>query len=269
MGFCRAIAWLVLAAGCGRLGFEPESGSGTGPGPGPGPGPDAFVQMPTTAGLIAYWPMDSFATTAPDVIGGNDAGCTAGACPSETPGVLGGAAMFDGTMSCLEVPGLMGWAADSFTISAWIQAPAMSGPVVVHESDTTCPSPAMEVTNGAGLVQYNTTGAHSEAWTTAAISSPGQWHQIAVSWDGTMQQVFVDGACDCGIAPANMPVLNPQTFSIGCYPAATTWFTGAIDEVRVYDRVLAADEMAGLYAIAGRSAPAPQPCSVTCATVPP
>ncbi len=263
MGLFRALPWLCLAA-CGRLGFDPAAGGG----PTTPPGVDANSGGPTAVGLIAYWPMDTAGSFA-DLVGTHDATCTAGACPTSMAGVVGGAAMFDGTSSCLTVPSLATWADTSFTISAWIQAPAMSGPVVVHESDTSCPSPAMEVTNGAGLVQYNTVGAHSEAWTTAAITSPGQWHQIAVSWDGTMQQVFVDGACDCGIAPANMPVLNPQTFSIGCYPAATTWFTGAIDEVRVYDRVLAADEMAGLYAIAGRSAPAPQPCSVTCATVPP
>ena len=258
------LPWLCLAA-CGRLGFDSQTGA---PPAADVDAATATMTGPTTVGLIAYWPMDSVGPITADVAGAHDATCTAGTCPTATAGIAGGAAMFDGASSCLVVDSLAAWADTSFTISAWIQAPAVSGPIVVHESDTSCPSPAMEVSNGAGLVQYNTVGAHSEAWT-AAIASPAQWHHVAASWDGTKQQVFVDGVCACGIAPTDMPVLNPQTFSIGCYPAATTWFTGALDEVRIYDRVLATDEIAGLYAISGYSAPAPQPCSATCATTPP
>ncbi len=265
MGRLRAWPWLVLA-GCGRLGFGAQP-----PQPDAAPGIDA--PAPTTTGLVAYWTMDdvtNLATT--DAFGGNTATCTSGTCPTIAPGIVGNAAVFDGTTSCLTVASLTGWADATFTISAWVRSPGMSGPVVVHESSSGCPSPELEVSGGAGLVQLNITDStpHNEAWTPAAITNPSAWHQIAVAWDGASQWVYVDGACACGLPQTKGPLDNVQPFTIGCYPTGSpSFFSGAIDEVRVYNRVLSADEIGVLYAVGGGAAPAPAACTATCATAAP
>jgi hypothetical protein len=253
--FTRVAACLVVAA-CGRLGFD---GSGV-----------------STQGLRAYWPMD-------EVVGGqtldesgnaNTATCDVanGTCPVGAAGLLGGAAMFDGIKSCLTVGTMNTWAANQFTISAWVQAPTMCGPIVVHESSGNCPSPELSVQNAIGLTQLDSSNNnHNYAWAPNPITAPAIWHHVAATWDGTThtQAVFVDGQCQCNVVPLLGPSNTDHPFTIGCYPGASTLFVGAIDEVRVYDRVLALQEIAALGAVDGRQTPAAMPCSVTCPSSPP
>jgi sialidase-1 len=208
-----------------------------------------------------------------DVSGNSNAAtCAAGQCPGVVAGISGNAMMFDGATACFNVPSLASWMPTAFTISAWIKSSTMVGPIVVHESSSGCPSPELEASNGVGLVQLNITDAtpHNEAWTAAALPSPGQWHQIAVAWDGANQSVYVDGVCACEETQTLGPLQNVQPFSIGCYPTGSpAAFTGAIDEVRIYDRALALDEIANLVTVSGQAAPTPVACAAACATVAP
>jgi hypothetical protein len=255
---------LVLSAGCGRLGFGSIPEGPAVPDVDASPSQSQSVANAPTAGLVAYWP---FETATSDAAGTNDATCTN--CPTYGPGVVGNAAMFTGN-ECLTIASMQSWAVPTFTLSAWVQAPNMSGPIIAHESSNGCPSPEMGLTNGVGLVQLNTSDAsHNEAWMPTAIASPADWHQVAVSWDGTTQEVFVDGQCACNLTQTLGPLNNPMPFTIGCYPGAGTTFTGAIDEVRIYDRVLTHAEVAGLYAVGGLVAPTPIACSIACAPTPP
>jgi hypothetical protein len=261
MGHLR-VAFVLLVTACGRLGFE-----GVPAGGGSASGPDidapAMVAGPTTVGLVAYW---SFDTSIADTVGTNDATCTN--CPASGPGVAGNAQVFTGS-ECLSVTSMQSWSAPTFTLSAWIQAPAMTGPVMVHESSSGCPSPELSVTNGLGLTQLNNVGTHNEAWTPVAIAQPDAWHHVAVTWDGTTQEVFLDGQCACNAAPTSLPADNVQPFTIGCYPGAGTMFTGSIDEVRIYNRALSHADVAGLYAVGGLVAPTPIACAIACASAPP
>ena len=239
---------VVTLMGCGRIGYD----------------------GPTDEGLIAYWSFDD-TDLATDVMGINDMTCEGAECPMSGDGVVGGAGVFDGASSCGSVPTLEDWSSPSFTISAWAKSPGMNGPVVVHESGSGCPSPAMEINEGSlGLVQLNTSDdAHNEAWTTSTIADMAEWHQVAVRWDGTSQQVYLDGVCSCSVTPELGPLDQTEAFTIGCYPNAGTMFTGTLDEVRLYDRALDPDEIAGLYAVGGHTAPLPQDCPATCAATPP
>lgn len=257
MGSCRVA--FVLLAGCGRLGFGSIPDPGT-------PDVDAsqMATGPTQTGLVAYWP---FETAFADAVGTHDATCTN--CPTFSPGVVGNAAVFTGN-ECLTIASMQSWSVPTFTLSAWVQAPNMTGPIIAHESSGGCPSPEMSLTNGVGLVQLNTSDStHNEAWMPTAIASPTTWHHVAVSWDGSSQEVFVDGQCACNVTPALLPLDKPQPLTIGCYPGAGTMFSGAIDEVRIYDRSLSHEEVAGLYAVGGLVAPAPIACAIACASTPP
>jgi len=263
---------LVALVGCGRIDFGPH-GLGGGGG---GGGADAAPSDASNVGLVAYWPMDEIMVGSStnftfDVIGGHTAQCTSGQCPTINPGVVGHAATFDGNTTCMSVASMQGWADPTFTIAAWVQSSTLSGPILVHESVNGCPSPEISLNKGAGLTQLNTTGTtpHNEAWTPDALID-GNWHHVAVAWDGTSQQVYVDGQCSCSITPSLGPLDNVQPLTVGCYPTGgATHFSGSIDELRVYNRVLSLDEIGSLYAVGGRAFPAQQPCTRACATAPP
>ena len=271
MGHLR-IALVIGLVGCGRFGFD--SGAVTS-------APDAEVDgaadaapdaaQATAVGLVAHW---SFDADLLDDSGNSYAASCSGTCPSTTAGILGNARAVNGTSSCLGVTALASWSSPAFTISAWVKSAAMQGPIVVHESQSGCPSPEMKASGGVGLVQLNTTDStpHNEAWSTQMIASPGSWHQVAVAWDGAQQSIYIDGQCQCSEPQAIGPLDHAQPFTIGCYPTdspSATYFAGAIDEVRVYDRVLTLDEMSVLYAVGGGAAPAPVACSIACGVTPP
>ncbi len=267
-GFVRALPLLVCAA-CGRLGFADMPATSA------PPGVDAPTVNVPMQGLVAYWSFDQTGTTAyPDFIHNNTASCVTGSCPGSEPGVLGSAATFDGSTTCLTVGSLQSWSDPTFTISAWVKPAGpqgtLPGPIAVHESSSGCPDPELALTKaggGFGLVQLNTSSAHNEAWT-ANTMTDSAFHHVAVSWDGTTQTVYVDGTCACDVVPALPPVANPQPFTIGCYPGAGSLLTGSIDELRVYDRTLSPDEVGQLYAQGGGSAAAIA-CPATCATTAP
>jgi hypothetical protein len=283
--FLAAIVGVGLV-GCGRLGFDDRSSQPGAPGAPGEPGtatfspvgeaPDATMfAAPSTTGLEAYWSFDEAdAVAAEDVNGtGNTAACRdTSMCPGRATGVIGNAATFGGgSDQCFTVPTMQTWAAPAFTVGAWVTTPTMTGSIFVHESESGCPSPELRLGSGvAGLVQLNTTGStHNNAFTPAMAVPAGQWHHLAVTWDGTTQEVFVDGACNCSITPTKLPLDNPQELTIGCYPDSGEVFSGAIDDLRVYNRVLAPEEIGALYSFGSHLAPAAHGCTQTCANVAP
>lgn len=276
----RGWLWLGVVAACGRLGFDGRTagtgGGGGGGGGDTGPDANAAVAQPTTDGLVAYWTFD-------DVVDGNlpavdasgnahDAPCRdSGACPTTTAGAKGNAAQFDGKAECLTVPTLTTWDDPQLTVSAWVNTAGPDGSIFTHESSNGCPSPELRLGSGAvGLVQLNTSDStHNNAFTPDAVMTPAQWHHVAVTWDGTRQAVYVDGACNCAVAPQLQPLDNPMEVTIGCYPNAAEVFGGAIDELRVYNRALAPAEIGTLSSYVTGEPVVVSPCDAACSTVAP
>src|SRR5260221_12154036 len=90
----------------------------------------------------------------------------------------------------------------------------------------------------------------------------GAWTHLAITYDGAMIRLYVDGA-----ETANSPVTSPLTSStaplrIGGDAVYGQFFNGTIDEVRVYARALSADEIRGdMSAPLGTGAANPMPAA--------
>ncbi len=262
----RAIAIsLILAAGCGRLGFGDEGGGSPGGGGG-GTGGTGLSNNPNDPGtlndgLVAQIGFDGTLT---DNVSSNDAECSGAECPDFEPGIGGEAAVFDGSATCVHVPWLTSWTPSSYTIAAWINPTSMSAPIVVREHDTSCPSPSMESSDSAvGFVGTTAATTHQEAWTNTSMLSNNHWTHVAIAFDGANQQVYVGGACQCQITPAIRFDYTSYEVTIGCYPAAGTWYGGAISDVRIYDRTLDKAELVALASEDG-SSPTPADCTAVC-----
>lgn len=100
-----------------------------------------------------------------------------------------------------------------------------------------------------------------------ATFADGRWHHLAYAYDGAVMTVFYDGAA---IASGGLLL---DTWPNTTLTLATTWidgpqappFTGALDEVLIYDRALSAAEVEALAA--PRSAtPSRTPSSTPTAT---
>jgi hypothetical protein len=273
--------WLIPLAGCARMGSPQSSADATTDGSTDGSTDAAADGAQTIDGAPVIGPTDAIAhfkldQSLADLVTGNVATCTGAECPTFVTGASGDAASFNGTTTCVHAPWLTSWMPDRFTMSAWVRTNnATNGPVVIHDFATACPAPAMVMADGSvGMVVLDTkpgttNGDHEQAWVPAHTIPLATWQHVAVRWDGTRQEVYVGGVCDCSITPTIPFQVKQNELDLGCYPSAGTFFSGAIDEVQLFARALTPDEISQLATIDGRSAPTPVSCAATCGGIPP
>ena len=75
------------------------------------------------------------------------------------------------------------------------------------------------------------------------------WNQIAVTYDGSSEKAYVNGAFESSYTPSPAPNVSLTSVSIGGKIfSGDIAFTGLIDDVRIYNRALSASEIAAMYA---------------------
>ena len=78
------------------------------------------------------------------------------------------------------------------------------------------------------------------------------WYQVAGVWDGTRLTLYVNGTARSSTTPGAVPNASPYTdvtpmTMLGHNQCCAQWLDGALDDVRIYNRALATDEIATLY----------------------
>jgi hypothetical protein len=91
---------------------------------------------------------------------------------------------------------------------------------------------------------YSVFGRRDSARSTTALK-PGEWHHLAYVTSGTAATLYLDGAVT---ATGDEPATNrtPIQAFVGSFDGYRDMFHGAIDELRVYDRTLTAEEIAAI-----------------------
>src|SRR3989344_1530141 len=214
-----------------------------------------------TNGLVGYWTFDGkdiYTTTAIDRSGsGNNGTLTNGPVP--TIGKIGQALKFDGVDDYVDVPHnstleITG----SVTISAWINY--LTNTVDSNETfvskgecyNTICPY-ELDVQRSSRFIRFthNDGSAGQDALATPNdVVSPGVWqHIVAVRDSGAVtRSIYVNGLLQVGpTAYTKAPTASGDAFRIGDMDPAAQPFSGQIDDVRIYNRALTADEVYQLY----------------------
>ena len=80
---------------------------------------------------------------------------------------------------------------------------------------------------------------NGKSLTSDAYLLDDQWHRVALVWDGTNRALYADGVKVAKDTQSNLAASNGNLL-IGCGKSVTptTFWTGLIDEVRVYSRVV-------------------------------
>jgi len=178
-------------------------------------------------------------------------GVSAGAVHSD-PGSgvsMGDNFMFDGT--------------GSFSLQAWIKVdePGTEEPMVViwkHQPGS-YNGYFLNVNWMANYQQTNKANFYSSGNTIASdtIVNDGQWHQLVAVYAASVNtSIYVDGLLQSAHASAGGIGANLAPFGVG------GGFRGLIDEVRVYDNALSADEVQALYRNPGGAVPEPSTMAV-------
>ena len=166
------------------------------------------------------------------------------------------AAQFSGTGSYVLIPRSI---QDDFTVAMWVKTTDTAG------------SAGAQWWNGKGLVDGEVGGGGAD-WGTAIVNgkfvlgvgsvsgdttlasqvniNDGAWHHVAATRDNTngATAVYVDGILrGSGTGPTGSRTFPPG-LRIGSLQTGNNFLNGTLDDVRLYDRVLSAGEIAGLVA---------------------
>jgi hypothetical protein len=188
--------------------------------------------------LVAHWPLDeSEGMYAADSVGDNDAVVVGGAVWQPDSGQVNGTLQLDGLSGCAISGAVLNPADGPFSIFAWVKGGA-SGQVVVSQQ-TMANWLALD-TKGNLMTELKGPGRNSSHLWSQMVITEDTWHRIGFVWDGSHRTLYVDG-----VAVADDTQSSLEGSQMGLYIgvdknyAPGTFFSGLIDDVRIYNRVVA------------------------------
>jgi hypothetical protein len=160
-------------------------------------------------------------------------------------GKRNGSLQFDGTDDYIDIPFVLDPASGEFSICAWIRGGAV-GQVIVSQTDGTGFGSTwlgIDPTDGQLITSLCFFELESEK-----VITDDQWHHIGLVWDGLRRNLYVDGQ---EVASDDIDFIALSTnggLNIGGGKdlEAGTFFSGLIDDVRIYDVALTAEKIEAL-----------------------
>ncbi len=209
------------------------------------------------AGRLAYYDMNGSSDNTIDNTTGTNTAIT------WTDGVNGQAAQFNGTTSFISYATVNGFenVSSGFSISFWFNTTAaITGPIISLNKDGF----SWESTKLIFESEGNSTATLMNAKLNALDVSwsefvggngfanvfDGQWHQIALTYDGLKVTSYLDGAAHYTVnTTMPLPFGDFDSFTIGSggWFGTTTVSACKIDQVGLYNVVLNGSQIAGLY----------------------
>ena len=236
-----------------------------------------YVDSVLTDNPVGYWRLEEGGGTAFDssaIAGFQDGtyitgvGTITGAIVSEAQNT---AADFNGTNGYVNVPDPTGVLGTNVDLSAWSIELWVLNQEAIGQSQNPVAKGAHFITQVTFFNKDSpnmTFGINSGAAGTVAVTDPpvGVWtHLVGIiqaSGPNTLASVYVNGILTAsGIIPGQPnPAMTTQPLTIGALflsPNAGNFFTGAVDEVAVYDYALGADRILAHFDAATASVPEP------------
>ncbi|MHC0429842.1 LamG domain-containing protein [Streptomyces sp. O3] len=211
-------------------------------------------------GLVGHWPLDGGYA---DRSGGGRT-LAPGSGASWTSRRAGGELSLDGTSGAYAATASVLDTAAPFTVSAWVrladdpESPAKPENIytaVSQDGDTTSRF-LLQYEPNSRTWAFKVRDADQSTKVTAFAAEPavlGRWTHLAGVWDGTEIRLYVDGELN-GTAATAVGWAATRGFNVGRAKwngSPVNRFKGAVDDVRAYDRVLSAEEIA---LVSGRTA---------------
>jgi len=202
--------------------------------------------------LVSLWRLDeSSGTTAADSSGNSHTGTLSGGSWAPTSGRIDGAVeLGDANSNRVQVP-LTGMSLSAGTIALWgrIEGTQTDSRYFFGHSTGTTPANwanriQIYMDNSDNQLDLGLGDTHTKATGIATLSAD-TWYHIALTWDGTNYIVYVDGFNEANGTYTGLPALNSiaDIGNDGNSGYRIESFQGLLDEVRIYDRVLSADDV--------------------------
>ena len=221
-----------------------------------------------TNSLIGYWSFDSAYVSGTTLFDQSGFGGNATAVSTTSVvGIVGQALQFNGSSSYVQVPSSLSTQLydleGDLSLSLWVQTnnSTRTEALISKYSAGGLGSGYLLRTTSAGKAEMlfgaaNIAGGTDVATDVTSIND-GNWHHlVAVIKMGASVTFYVDGALSSTQAIQSMAGTASSWFQMGVNPWIPfgTYFTGSMDEVRIYNRALSASDVTALF-LAGSSQP--------------
>ena len=210
-----------------------------------------FSCISLTKGLVAHYPFNG---NTKDESGNSLNGSVVGAkLTQDRNGNNYSAYSFDGLNDRIVIDKNSLFENQQFSISAWFMAEKDTGTVI----SLSVPP------NGKNNSGYNvaiidglprgTSNIGSGIWAIALSDSPtslNEWHHIVFTYDGINLELYLDNELIVDVEQphvVNYSEHNPINIGTYASSAGGTWFTGKIDDIRIYNRALNLNEIKALF----------------------
>ena len=225
--------------------------------------------------LVGCWPMnEGSGTTAIDSGALPANNVTFAGDPTWVAGQSGSAISLNGSSQYGTTPDEASLdIANQITLAAWIKPARQATQDLIKKA-------AMDTTNGYELSSASTDASSPApkkvfvrlnqvaSANTYRVNSTSDypfdgntWMHVAATYDGVTIRLYINGIQEGSMAASIAIATNSLPLSIGAQSDGQRFFQGALDQVRVYNRALSADEVAGLV---GGSLP---PTGLTCTDI--
>ena len=202
---------------------------------------------PPPPGLVGAWSFDEASgTTALDSSGAGNAGTLSG--PARTTGRYGGGLSFDGVNDWVTVADANSLdLTTGMTLEAWVRPTALGTTwrtVVIKEQPANLAYALYAGTHNASRPSAHVFTTDDRALLGPSALPANAWSHLAMTWDGLNIRMYVNGSQVSSAALAGTARTSTSPLRIGGTVVWPEWFSGVIDEVRVYNRALSATEIA-------------------------
>ena len=176
-----------------------------------------------------------------------------------TTGKYGNALFFDGVDDKLNLSTMSRdlSMSNALTVSAWIKPLSTSGYMRIVEHGAIGSSPFLEyalnlfpASEGTTVALEVTTGGVDTILGSNTSYSTNAWTHLVGTWDGSIMRIYFNGIEDANRSLSGTITEQHNRTTIGYRDAAGSmvhFFNGSIDEVRVWNRSLTANEISQLY----------------------
>ncbi|NEQ49967.1 MAG: hypothetical protein F6K11_07525 [Leptolyngbya sp. SIO3F4] len=209
-----------------------------------------------TNGLVGHWQFDETTGTQASDSTGNHSGILTNMASNQwTTGHIGGALAFDGhndrvivaDSSALDIT-------NTLTLATWVKADSFQAFDGLITKGTSTISYGLDLDSDGSLIFSANYGNLSGAsgwgdWDSNTRLTTGQWHHVAVTYDGSYVRFYIDGQLDSNVVQTNVKFgTSNQALILGA-ELVGSHFDGALDDARVYNRALNTDEIITLASL--------------------
>ena len=188
--------------------------------------------------LVAHWAMDETeGDIAHDSAGDNIGYVMGGPIWQPDAGQINGAIQLDGVDDVMVAGAPLNPAAGPFSVLAWVKGGAPGQAIISEPGGPDWLS--LDPLTGYLMTELTNSGRGATILMSQATIADGGWHRIGFIWDGGIRTLLVDGVAVAQDTQSNLE--SPTSgFYIGTGKAMApgTYFSGLIDDVRIYNRAV-------------------------------